>query len=192
MEATTVTNPQTSTTQIMKWSLDPAHSKIQFSARHMVISTVTGQFEKFDSHVVGDVNDIEKIKAETIIQVDSISTGQPDRDNHLKSADFFDAANHPEIKFVSTSFKKKSGNEFKLSGDLTIRGITKNIDLDVEYGGMIKDPWGNDRAGFTVTGVLDRFDYDLKWNALIETGGAVVGPKIKILAEVEFVRVKEE
>ena len=192
METTTSSTQQTTQSkEIMRWNLDPAHSKVQFSARHLLISTVTGLFEKFDAHVIGDVNNVENIKTEATIQVDSISTGQPDRDNHLKSADFFDAANHPEIKFVSTSFKKKEDNQFTLSGDLTIRGITKSIDLDVEFGGMIKDPWGNDRAGFTVTGEINRFEYDLKWNALIETGGAVVGPKIKILAEVEFVRVKE-
>lgn len=190
METNTVSTTQTESTDLMKWNLDPSHSKIQFKARHMVISTVTGHFEKFDAHVIGDVKDVERIKTEVSIPVDSLTTGQPDRDNHLKSPDFFDAANHPEIKFVSTSFKKKGDNEFILSGDLTIRGITRNIELDAEYGGMVKDPWGNDRAGFIVTGELNRFDYDLKWNALIETGGAVVGPKIKILAEVEFVREK--
>jgi polyisoprenoid-binding protein YceI len=191
METTTASTQKTQTTETMKWNLDPAHSRIQFKARHMVISTVTGHFEKFDAHVTGDVNDVENIKAQATIDVNSISTGQPDRDNHLKSPDFFDAANHPQIKFESTSFKKKEDNEFKLTGDLTIRGITRPIELDVEFGGMIKDPWGNDRAGFTLTGEINRFDYDLKWNALIETGGAVVGPKIKIQAEVEFVRAKE-
>lgn len=189
METTTAPSQ---TTKIMKWNLDPSHSKLQFSARHMLISTVSGQFEKFTAHVEGDMKDLEHIRTEATIDVNSINTGQPDRDNHLKSADFFDAANHPEIKFTSKSFKKKSDDEFVLSGDLTIRGITKHIDLNVEFGGMIQDPWGNDRAGFTLTGTIDRFEYELKWNALIETGGAVVGPKIKIHGEVEFVREKTE
>jgi polyisoprenoid-binding protein YceI len=189
METTTAPSQ---TTKIMKWNLDPSHSRLHFSARHMLISTVTGYFEKFSAHVEGDIKDIEHIRTEATVDVNSISTGQPDRDNHLKSPDFFDAANHPEIKFVSKSFKKKSGDEFILSGDLTIRGITKHIDLDVEFGGMVKDPWGNDRAGFTLSGSIDRFEYELKWNALIETGGAVVGPKIKIQGEVEFVLEKTE
>ncbi len=169
------------------WTVDNAHSKIGFSARHMVISQVEGQFNDF----VIDANageDFTNTDVEVTIKTASIATGVNDRDNHLKSADFFDAENHPEIKFKSTSIEKESDEEFKLKGDLTIRGVTKPIELSVIYGGTIKDPWGNQRAGFQVEGQLNRFDYNLKWNNLMETGGAVVGKNIKINCHVELVK----
>ncbi|HEY6907489.1 MAG TPA: YceI family protein, partial [Ignavibacteriaceae bacterium] len=161
------------------WTVDKAHTKVGFSARHMVISEVEGQFREFDINVdAGD--DFSDSDIEVIIKTGSIDTGVTDRDNHLKSTDFFDASNSPEMKFVSSSMEKISDEEFKLKGDLMIRGISKPIELDVTYGGTIKDPWGNERAGFQIEGKLNRFDYDLKWNSLMETGGAVVGKMIKL------------
>src|SRR5574338_1383434 len=127
------------------WTVDKAHSKVGFSARHMVISEVEGQFREFNISVdAGD--DFTDSDIEVIIKIGSIDTGVTDRDNHLKSADFFDAANYPEMKFTSSSIEKISDEEFKLKGDLTIRGISKPVELDLTYGGTIKDPWGNERA----------------------------------------------
>lgn len=169
------------------WKADKAHSKMGFSARHMVISEVEGQFKEFDI-IVDAGEDFIDSEIEVTIKTASIDTGNSDRDNHLKSSDFFDATNHPEIKFVSSSIEKISGEKFLLKGELTIRGISRPIELDVAYGGKIKDPWGNDRAGFQVEGKLNRFDYDLKWNSLMETGGAVVGKIIKLVCPVELIK----
>ncbi len=169
------------------WKVDNTHSKIGFSVRHMVISQVEGQFNDFviEANAGEDFADTE---VEVKIKTESVNTGVNDRDNHLRSADFFDAENHKEIKFKSTSLEKVNDEEFKLIGDLTIRGITKPIELSVLYGGTIKDPWGNQRAGFQVEGKLNRFDYNLKWNNLMETGGAVVGKTININCHVEMIK----
>jgi polyisoprenoid-binding protein YceI len=169
------------------WALDPAHTKIQFTARHLIISEVAGHFNKFDVNVTAG-NDFLDSEVEVTIDVNSIDTGIGDRDNHLKSADFFEAEKFPQIKFKSTKVEKVDDEEFKLFGNFTIRDITKPIELKVVYGGTIKDPWGKTRAGFKVLGSIDRFDYDLKWNALIETGGAVVGKKINLVCDVELVK----
>ncbi len=171
------------------WKVDTTHSKIGFSARHMVISEVEGQFKDFEINVDAgeDFNDSE---VEVKIKAASIDTGNTDRDNHLKSPDFFDAVNHPEIRFVSSEIEKKDDEEFKLKGDLTIRGVTKPIELDVTFGGKVKDPWGNERVGFQVEGKINRFDYDLTWNNLIETGGAVVGKNIKLVCQVELIKAE--
>ena len=171
------------------WKIDPAHTKLGFSARHMVISEVEGQFTEFD--VKFDTGeDFADSEIEVTIKAASLGTGNSDRDNHLKSSDFFDALNYPEIKFISSSFDKISDEEFRLIGDLTIRGITRPIELDVTYGGKIKDPWGNERVGFQVEGKLNRFDYGLKWNSLMETGGAIVGKIIKLNCQVELIKVE--
>ena len=171
------------------WKVDTAHSKLGFSARHMVISEVEGQFRDFEINVDAGEN-FSDSEVEVTIKTASIDTGNSDRDNHLKSSDFFDAENHPEIKFVSSSLERISDEEFKLKGDLTIRGITEPIDLDVSFGGKVKDPWGNERVGFQLEGKLNRFDYDLKWNNLIETGGAVVGKIIKLNCHVELIKAE--
>jgi polyisoprenoid-binding protein YceI len=169
------------------WSLDPAHTKVQFSVKHMIISEVAGHFNNFDIQVYAgpDFSDSE-IKA--TIDVNSIDTGIADRDNHLKSPDFFEVEKFTQILFTSNKIEKVDDEEFKLSGDLTIRDITKPIELKVIYGGTVKDPWGKTRAGFKVLGSLNRFDYDLKWNALIEAGGAVVGKTINIICDIEVVK----
>jgi polyisoprenoid-binding protein YceI len=170
------------------WAIDKGHSHINFVARHMVISNVKGTFDKFDGKVVVPGSDIEAANIEVTIDVSSINTGVPDRDNHLKSPDFFDVQNHEKAFFKSTDISKTSDDEYEIKGDLTIRGITKPVTLKATHGGTIKDPYGLDRMGFEVTGKINRFDFDLKWNALLEAGGAVVGPDIKIQADVEFTK----
>jgi len=169
------------------WKVDKAHSKLGFSAKHMVIAEVEGRFTDFTLNVEAD-EDFTDSEIEVIIKAASIDTGNNDRDNHLKSPDFFDVVNYQDIKFKSKSLEKMSDEEFKLNGDLTIKEITKPIELDVTYGGKIKDPWGNERVGFRITGKLNRFDYDLKWNSLMETGGAVVGKIIKLNCHLELIK----
>lgn len=169
------------------WAFDPQHTKIQFTARHMIISEVAGHFNNFDIKVTAGKDFLDS-EAEVTIDVSSIDTGIVDRNNHLKSADFFEAEKYPKIIFKSKKFEKVDDEEYKLYGDFTIRDITKSIELKVIYGGTITDPWGKTRAGFKVLGSINRFDYDLKWNALIETGGAVVGKTINLVCDVELVK----
>jgi polyisoprenoid-binding protein YceI len=178
---------ETNASEKAVWSLDPAHTKIQFSARHMIISEVTGHFNNYEVNVKAG-SDFLDSDVEVSIDVNSIDTGMGDRDNHLKSADFFETEKFPKILFKSTKIEKIDDEEYKLYGDFTIRDITKPIKLDVTYGGTITDPWGKTRAGFKVVGSINRFDYDLKWNSLIEAGGAVVGKTIKIECNVELVK----
>ncbi len=171
-----------------KWSFDKAHSKVQFKVTHMVISEVTGQFKNYDGTVEATKEDFTDAKINFTIDVNSIDTDNEQRDNHLKSDDFFNAEKYPKITFISKSFKKVGNNKFKLTGDLTIRDITKQVDLDVIYNGTVKDPWGNIRAGFKVTGRVNRFDFGLKWNALLELGGAVVDKDVDIIIDVELIK----
>ena len=178
-------------TKSQLWKIDEVHSKIRFSARHMVISEVEGQFNNFDFSLENEGDDLTTSQIELTIDTNSIDTRNDDRDNHLRSADFFEVKKYPEIKFKSTSVKKINDEKYKLMGDLTIRNITRPIELDVTYGGQIKDPWGNTRAGFNVRGNLNRFDYGLKWNKLIETGGAVVGKNININCDIEIIKNEE-
>jgi polyisoprenoid-binding protein YceI len=171
-----------------KWVLDPTHSEIQFKVRHLMITNVTGSFGKFNANVETAGENIETAKISFTAEVDSITTNNIQRDGHLKSADFFEISKFPVLTFVSTKFEKASGEEFILTGDLTFHGITKNIKLKVEHGGIIKDPWGNTRTGFTIEGKINRKDYGLVWNAATEAGGLVVGDEVKLHASVEFVK----
>lgn len=168
------------------WVVDKAHSKIGFSVTHLLISEVEGYFKDFEIKVVTDRDDFENAKIDFTAKTASIFTDNERRDEHLRSDDFFNAEKFPEMKFVSKSFKKTGKNKYKLVGDLTIRDVTKQITLDVVYNGNIKDPWGNLKAGFNVTGQLNRFDYGLKWNTLTELGGAVVDKIVKIRIHVEL------
>ncbi|MCL4548215.1 MAG: YceI family protein [Bacteroidetes bacterium] len=173
-----------------KWSIDKAHSKVQFSATHLIISEVTGEFKNFDGSVETSGDDFSNAKVNFTIDVNSISTDNEQRDNHLKSDDFFNAQKYPKMTFVGKSMQKVGDNKYKLVGDLTIRDITKQIALDVTYNGTVKDPWGNTKAGFKITGELNRFDYNLKWNVLMEAGGAVVGKMIGITINLELQKSK--
>lgn len=170
------------------WNIDKAHSEVQFKVKHMMISNVSGSFSDFDAAVQTDGDDFTTAKIKFTAAIASISTNNEQRDNHLKSADFFDAANHPKLEFTATKLEKKSDEDYKLTGDLTIRGTTKTVSFDVAYGGTIKDPYGLTRAGFTVDGKINRKEFGLSWSALTETGGLVVGDDVKIHANVEFTK----
>lgn len=176
--------------KISIWKHDPQHSRMEFLAKHMVIATVKGHFRDYEINVRTEGDNFDTAEVEVTARTASIDTGINDRDNHLRSDDFFNSEKFPEMKFRSTSSEKIDEESFKLYGDLTIRDITRPIELNVEFGGMVADPWGNTRAGFGVSGSIDRFDFGLKWNGLIETGGAVVGKVIKISADIEIVKQK--
>ncbi len=169
------------------WSVDKSHSKIEFTVSHLVISSVTGVFKSYDLSLESDGLNFEGAKVEFNADVNSIFTDNEKRDDHLKSADFFDAANHPKMTFKSKSFTKVDDNEYKLVGDLTIRGITKEVTLDVDFKGTV-EAFGGTRAGFVAETEINRFDYGLKWNNLIETGGAVVGKDVEIKIVLELIK----
>lgn len=170
-----------------KWGIDPTHSEVQFKVKHLVISTVTGSFKKFQGAVETESDDFDNATVNFSIDASSIDTNQADRDGHLKSEDFFAVAQYPELTFSGTLYKKK-GNDYKLAGDLTIRGNARPVELDVEFGGIVKDPWGNVKAGFEMTGKINRKEYGLTWNALTEAGGVVVGEDVKLHINVEVVK----
>ena len=169
-----------------KWVLDPTHSEITFKVKHMMITNVKGEFKDFTIDVEGD--DIFKSSINVAIDASSINTNNNDRDNHLKSADFFDVETHKQLIFKSTSFVQKDDEEYELKGMLTIKGISKEITLDVEFGGVNVDPWGNEKAGFSIEGKINRKNWDLNWNAALETGGVLVSEDVKIYGEVQFVK----
>ena len=171
-----------------KWVIDPAHSEIQFKVKHLMITTVTGYFKKFDL-VVETANDdfTTASKIEFTADIDSIDTNNSQRDTHLKSPDFFDAANSPQLKFSGKKFEK-SGDGYKLSGDLTIRSTTKPVTVNVEFGGIVVDPYGQTKAGFTVTGKISRKEFGLTWSAVTEAGQVVVSDDIRLNAEVQVIK----
>lgn len=172
----------------MAWQIDSAHSDIQFSVRHMMISNVRGHFGSFSGTIEGDASNPSAASAYVEIDVASIDTKNEQRDGHLQSPDFFDVANHPKITFKSTKLELTSENEGKLHGDLTIKGITKPVVLDVEYAGMSKSPFGTTNAGFSATAKINRKDWDLGWNVALETGGWLVGDEIKINIDLELIQ----
>lgn len=173
-----------------KWTVDKSHSKVQFTVTHLVISEVTGQFKSFDADIEASKDDFTDAKIDFSADVNSINTDNEARDKHLKSDDFFNAEKFPELTFKGKSFTKVSGKNYKLVGDMTIRDITKEVTLDVIYNGTVKDPWGNTVAGFKIKGELNRFDYNLKWNTLIEAGGAVVGKTVDMVVDLEIKKSK--
>jgi polyisoprenoid-binding protein YceI len=172
-----------------KWVLDPTHSEVEFKIKHMMISTVTGNFGKFDATVETEGEDFNTAKVTFTINVDSISTKNEQRDGHLKSVDFFDTANFPEIKFVATKYENVDNDgSYEVYGDLTVRGITRNEKFDAEFGGVIKDPWGNTRAGITITGKINRKQFGLTWSGATESGSLIVSEDVKIHVALEFVK----
>jgi len=173
----------------VKWVADPAHSEIQFKVKHLMITTVTGYFEKFTIEAeTTDDQFTDATKVSFTADINTINTNNDQRDTHLKSADFFDAANHNELRFEGTRYENVGGSDYKLHGDLTIRGITKPVTLNVEFGGIVVDPYGQTKAGFTVTGKISRKEFGLTWNAVTEAGSVVVSDEIRILAEVQLVK----
>ena len=175
----------------MTWQLDKAHSSINFSVRHMMISTVRGRFEEFDGTF--DINEAApaQSKIEVKIWAASINTKEPQRDGHLRSPDFFDAEKYPTITFKSTRVEKSDDRRARLIGDLTIKDVTKQVALDVEYAGQTKSPWGTINAGFTASTNINRKDWGLTWNQVLETGGVLVGDEITINIELELVKQAE-
>jgi polyisoprenoid-binding protein YceI len=171
------------------WKIDPAHSAAHFSVRHLMISNVRGEFTRLSGAAVINPTDPTKSSVEVEIDASSINTREPQRDEHLRSADFYDVANHPKITFRSSRVEPHGADEFKVTGDLTIRGVTKEVSLDVEGPTpAVKDPWGNIRAGVTATAKINRKDFGLAWNALTEAGGVVVGDEVKITIEAELIQ----
>ncbi|MBE0637875.1 MAG: polyisoprenoid-binding protein [Bacteroidales bacterium] len=166
-----------------KWVIDPTHSEIGFKVKHMMISTVSGQFEKFDATVETDGEDFTTAFVEVSVDIDSINTKVKDRDAHLKSDDFFNAADFPKMTFRSTTFDGE-----KLTGNLTIRNITKEVALEVEFNGIVTDPYGQTKAGFEITGEISRKEFGLKWNAVTEAGSIVVSDKVKLAIGAQFVK----
>lgn len=171
-----------------KWAVDPTHSEIVFKVKHLMITNVKGEFRKFTSEINADGEDFTKASISATIDASSIFTNEDNRDGHLKSADFFDVGNYPELKFTGTSFKKIDDENYQLKGILTIKDVSKEVALDVEFGGINKDPWGNEKAGFSINGKINRKDWGLNWNAALETGGVLVSDEVKISAEVQFVK----
>ncbi len=170
------------------WALDPTHSEAQFKVKHLVISTVTGTFKSFDGSFESENEDFEGAAISFSLDTNSIDTNQEQRDGHLKSGDFFDVENFPKITFKSTSFTKKKGDDYKLVGDLTIKDVTKSVELEVELGGIAVDPYGNTKAGFEVSGKINRKDFGLTWSAITEAGAVVVGEDIKLQFNVQFIK----
>jgi polyisoprenoid-binding protein YceI len=173
-----------------KWKIDPGHSEIQFKARHLMITTVTGYFRKFDLEVETENEDFNTArKIEFTADILSIDTNNAQRDTHLKSSDFFNSEEHGQVRFVGKHYSG-NGEEATLEGELTIRGVTKPVSLNVEFGGTVVDPYGQTKAGFTVDGKINRRDFGLVWSAVTEAGQVVVGDEIKIHAEIQLIKQK--
>ena len=176
----------------IKWKSDPMHSEVQFKVKHLMITTVTGYFQEFN--VEAETEDEKFTSAKNVVftaNVNSINTNNEQRDTHLRSADFFDAENYGEIRFVGKNYENKGGDDYQLQGDLTIRGVTKPVTVNVEFGGIVVDPYGQTKAGFTVTGKINRKDFGLTWNAVTEAGSVVVSDEIKLNAEIQLVKQGE-
>lgn len=171
---------------ITTWKLDPAHTDITFAVKHMMIATVRGRFSGVEGTLTGDPNDLANAKVEVKIDASTIDTRQEQRDDHLRSADFFEVEKFPEITFVSRQVTPKGGDAYEVVGDLTIRGVTQPITLDATFNGRGKDPWGNEKIGFSAEGRLNRKDFGLTWNAPLEAGGFLVSDEVRITIDAQF------
>ena len=169
-----------------KWIIDPTHSEVAFKVKHLVISTVTGYFRKFEGHAESISDDFSGAAVAFSLDVNSIDTNQSDRDQHLKSADFFDTASFPSIAFAGKIVN--NGGEYQLQGDLTLKGITQQVTLDVTYGGTVADPYGQTKAGFEIEGKLNRKDFGLTWSAITEAGSVVVSDQVRLQLSVQLVK----
>jgi polyisoprenoid-binding protein YceI len=170
------------------WAIDAGHSTAEFAVKHMMISTVKGRFGALEGSINLDQAEPANSSVTAAIDVASITTGEAQRDAHLRSDDFFNAEQFPQISFRSTRVEHRQGDEYRITGDLTIRDVTREVELETEFEGQIGDPYGKQRAGFTAETTISRKDFGLKWNALLETGGAVVGDKVKITLHIEAVQ----
>ena len=178
----------TTETAVRTWNIDAAHSIAEFAVRHMMVSTVKGRFGSLEGAIEGDVANPTASSVRATIDVASIDTHDPQRDAHLRSDDFFNAEKYPHITFSSKRVERVDDEKYRVVGDLTIRGVTKEVVLDTEFEGQVRDPWGNQRAGFTATTQINRRDFGVNFNAALETGGLVVADKVKITLHIEAVR----
>ncbi len=170
------------------WKIDPTHSEVQFKVKHLMITTVSGQFKSFDLTAETEAEDFKKVNKLTFsAEVNSVDTNNAQRDEHLKSAEFFDAETHPQISITADAFDIVD-DEFKLNAELTIKGTTKPVTLNVDFGGIVVDPYGQTKAGFTVTGKISRKEFGLTWNAVTEAGQVVVSDEIKLIAEIQVIK----
>ena len=170
------------------WAIDPTHSEVHFKIKHLMITNVTGSFNIFQASVITEGEDFSTAKISFTAEVNSIDTGNEQRDGHLKGADFFDGEKYPQIKFTATKSENVDNDgSYELFGDLTIRDVTKNVKLSVEFGGVVKDAYGNTKAGFTINGKINRKDFGLTWSAVTEAGGVVVSDEVKIISEIQLI-----
>jgi len=171
-----------------KWTIDPTHSEVGFKVKHMMFTNVKGLFNDYSANI--DFNDdLKEANLQFEAKINSIFTNNADRDNHLKSADFFDAEQYPTLNFKSTNIQG-NGSEYEITGDLTIKGITKPVTLNAEFSGLMTDPWGNTKVGLNLDGKINRKDFGLTYNAALETGGVLVGEDVKLNAEIQLVEQK--
>lgn len=171
-----------------KWVVDPTHSEIQFKVKHLMITNVTGSFGTFDGTLETESDDFSGAKATFEADINSITTNNEQRDGHLKSDEFFSAEKFPKLTFVSTSFVKVNDEDYKLTGDLTIKGVTKEVTLDVTYGGTTNDPWGQTKAGFEINGKINRKDFGLAWGVVTEAGSVLLSDDVKLALNVQFTK----
>ncbi len=171
-----------------KWTLDPTHSELGFKIRHLMISNVSGSFKEFGAEVAMEAEDFSTAQITLTAQMASVTTNNDQRDEHLRASDFFSVERHPELSFKSTRIDKIDSETFALHGDLTLKGITRPVKLAVEYNGLTKDPWGGERAGFMVTGKINRSDWGVNFNAVLETGGVALSEEVKIISELQLVK----
>lgn len=175
-----------------KWVIDPAHSEVGFKVKHLMITNIKGNFGEYDASIYTTGDDFLSAEVDFWINAASINTGSPDRDTHLKSADFLDVDNHPQITFAGNTYEPVDNDgSYDVFGDLTIKGITKKIKLNVEFGGVVRDPWGNEKAGVAVNGKVNRKDWGLNWNAALEAGGVLVGDEVRIDCEFQLKKSDE-
>jgi len=170
------------------WAIDPSHSEIGFKVKHMMFTNVSGKFTSFNAEIETTDDDFSTANINFEAAIDSVSTGNADRDGHLLSPDFFDAAQYPKLHFKGTSFKKVDEGDYKLEGDLTMHGATQPVKLDVEYSGLMKDPWGNVKAGFSINGKINRKDWGLAYNAVLDNGGILLSEDVKLNIELQLVK----
>lgn len=175
-------------TNASRWVIDPSHTTVEFAVRHMMIATVKGRFAGVEGYILADPSDLTTAQAEVTIDATSVDTREPQRDEHLRSPDFFDAASFPKITFKSREIRRKGQDEYEMTGDLTIRGVTRPVTLSLTSEGQARDPWGNERAAFTVSGKVNRKDFGLNWNMVLEAGGILVGEEVRISVEVEAIK----
>ena len=170
-----------------RWAIDPTHSSVGFKVKHMMFTNVKGNFEKYEATIISEEDDFTNASIEFSADINSINTNNVDRDTHLKSGDFFDAENHPKLTFKASSFTK-SGDDYEIAGDLSMRGVTKFVKFPAEFSGLMTDPWGNTKAGLNISGKINRKDWGLNWNSALETGGVLVSEEVKLEIELQLAK----